>query len=84
MSLNPAKAWSEGLKRQTRELIESQGLDFPLIDTKIHMKHIESRYGYIELAKLISGNIIVVDKNSGTETHFNNAEELINAGWAID
>lgn len=84
MNSNSSKTWSDGLKQQTRELIESQGLDFPLIDNKIHMKHIESRYGYIELAKFISGNIIVVDKNTGTEMHFDNAEELIDAGWAID
>lgn len=76
--------WSDSIKKQTREMIDSHGMNSILPDLKLHMKNINSCYGYIEIANLLNGVIKVVDKKTGCEFLFKNTDELISAGWVID
>jgi len=81
---NQKPTWSDGLVKQTCEMIDNHGMDSILPDLKLHMKNISSRYGYIEMENLLKGVIKVVDKETGCEVLFNNTDELISAGWVID
>ncbi len=76
--------WSDSLKKKTCEMIDSHGMDSILPDLKLHMKNMNSCYGYIEIANLRNGVIKVVDTKTGCEFLFKNTDELISAGWVID
>ena len=78
------RKWSEGLKRQTREIIDNQGMDFFCPDFKLHMKNLDSQYGHIAIADLLQGVIKVVDKETSVERLFDSSDELIDSGWVID
>ena len=78
------RKWSEGLKQQTREIIDNQGMDFFCPDFKLHMKNLDSRYGYIAIENLWQGVIKVVDNKTGVERLFDSSDELIDSGWVID
>ena len=78
------RKWSEELKRQTREIIDNQGMDFFCPDLKLHMKNLDSRYGYIAIENLLQGVIKVVDNETGVERLFDSSDELIDSGWVID
>lgn len=78
------RKWSEGLKQQTREIIDNQGMDFFCPDFKLHMKNLDSRYGYITIENLLQGVIKVVDNKTGVERLFDSGDELIDSGWVID
>jgi hypothetical protein len=76
------RAWSEGLQAQTREAIEDP-LILPPIE-KIHFKNIHRRCGTITFDELCQNKLRMIDSKTGEETIYANADELIQAGWALD
>jgi hypothetical protein len=80
MSNNPSK-WSDGLIALTREAIGNLS-----IDTKglLHFKNLDGRSGTISWRSLNQGNLVIEDKATGQHTSYCSADELLQAGWAID
>lgn len=74
--------WSEGLKARTRDVIE--GGMFVTRDGHLHLKHVVSGFGVMTEDDVLRGVLRVVDVQTGAETTFASADELIAAGWAID
>ena len=80
---NPANDWSDDLKKRTRDAIEGRDIFAPR-DGQLCLKHITSGFGTIAEEHLSGGALTVVDRRTGAETIYANADELIAAGWAID
>ena len=76
--------WSEGLKATTFKMINSRGIEFISFDNKLHIKHISSGYAFIKMEDLYNGLLRVVDKTTGAEVVYPNADDLIKDGWAVD
>ena len=73
--------WSEGLQQQTREAIT----EIPFNpDGKLHFKNSDSRYAFMNTKGMLRGDLTLTDKNDGHVSEFVDADELLNAGWAID
>ncbi len=80
---SPANEWSDELKEQTRGALEGRGT-FVSHDGRLCLKHITSGFGTIAQEHLWGGMLKVVDRRTGAETYYANADELIAAGWVID
>jgi hypothetical protein len=83
MNTRPTSDWSASLKAQTRDVIERRGM-FVSRDGRLHLKHVASTFGTIAEDDLARGVLRVVDRQTGAETTFANADALIAAGWVID
>ena len=75
--------WSDDLKAQTRDVIEGRGM-FVSRDGRLHLKHVTSAFGTVAEDDLVRGVLRLVDRQTGAETTFANADALIAAGWVID
>ncbi len=75
--------WSDDLKAQTRDVIEGRDI-LASRDGQLHLKHVTSGFGTIAEDDLWRGVLRVVDRQTGAETTFASADELIAAGWVID
>ena len=75
--------WSDDLKAQTRDVIEGRDI-LASRDGQLHLKHLASGFGTIAEDDLRSGVLRVVDRQTGAETSFASADELIAAGWTLD
>lgn len=82
-SPSPAGDWSDELKERTRDAVEGRG-PFASLDGRLCLKHITSGFGTIAPEHLWGSVLRVVDRRTGTETCYANADELIAAGWAVD
>lgn len=82
-SASIANSWSDALKAQTRELIDSRG-PTGTRDGSLPLKHITSGFGIITETDLLNGMLRVIDRRTSAETTFANIDDLIAAGWAID
>ena len=80
---SPANDWSDDLKEQTRDALEGRGT-FVSHDGQLCLKHITSGFGTIAQEHLWGGVLKVVDRRTGAETCYANADELIATGWVID
>ncbi len=78
-----ARDWSDELKKQTRDAVEGRDI-FALRDGQLCLKHIDSGFGTIAQEHLWGGVLKVVDRRTGTETCYANANDLIAAGWVVD
>lgn len=76
-------SWSDGLKARTRDAIEGRDI-LRTRNGHLHLKHVTSAFGTIAEGNLTRGVLRVVEMQTGAETHFANAEELIAAGWVVD
>lgn len=76
------KSWSDSLKRQTLEALE-QGRVSPAT-LKLHLKNINGGFGHITVQDLLDWRLNVHSETSGECWLAENAEELLDAGWAID
>lgn len=78
----PVSIRSDAQMAATREAITAGGVLSP--DGRLHVKHISDGFGFIEEADLLRGVLRLVDKESGAETIFADADALMSAGWAVD
>ena len=77
--------WSDALKAQTREALESHGLDMPVIATDaIHFKNADGGYGVMSLGDLLAGRFIINRRGADTPESFDTADAVIEAGWVLD
>ena len=83
MKTRPTNEWSADLKAQTRDVIEGRGM-FVSRDGRLHLKHATSAFGTIAENDIRRGVLKVVDRQTGAETTFASADDLIAAGWVID
>ena len=80
---SPANDWSDELKERTWDAVEGRDIFAPR-DGQLCLKHITSGFGTIAQEHLWGGVLKVVDRQTGAETSYANADELIAAGWAVD
>ena len=80
---NPANDWSDELKERTRDAVEGRDVFAPR-DGQLCLKHMTSGFGTIAQEYLWGAVLKVVDRRTGAETFYANADELIAAGWAVD
>lgn len=75
--------WSSDLQNDTREALA--GISFiQLRDGKLALKNVDGRFGMVAPTNISLANICVVDRSSGYEYNYTDADEAIKAGWAID
>lgn len=80
---SPADDWSDELKERTRDAVEGRG-SFTSLDGRLCLKHITSGFSTVAQEHLWGGVLKVVDRRTGAEACYANADELIAAGWAVD
>ena len=82
MMPNPDAEWSDELRQATKAAIE----ELAILPGSGHLcfKHLGSGFGIIDFADLMRGNIRMAVRATGKSVTFANADELIDAGWAID
>ncbi len=76
-----SNTWSEELINYTRD-----ALDLGIVPPNdfVPMKNINGNFGIISLQNWLSKKFIIADRKTRAEYAFNNIEDLIAAGWAID
>lgn len=78
-------AWSETLIAQTRDALETQGMDLmPTPDGRVCFKNCDGRYGSTLLTTLFSGRFEIFESDHGDVERFSTPEALIAAGWVLD
>lgn len=76
-----SKQWSASLREATREAL----IELPILrDGLIHMKHIERRFGSMNLTDLVAGKHVISIKPDGPILDYPDVDAVIDAGWAID
>ncbi len=73
--------WSDELTGLTRRALREGTATF---DGSLWLKHVDGRFGTICLADQLAGRFVIVDRRSGAESRFRDAEALIADGWAVD
>lgn len=83
---SPSKAsdWSDELKAQTRELIDSGGpVGTP--DGSLGLRHIDGGFGIVTMLDLAWGRLRVIDRKTKADiATFASIDDLLAAGWAVD
>lgn len=82
MNVKESNGWSEALRLQTLEYIR-QAIISPL-DGNLHFKHWSDGAAFITFENLCREKLVLIDKRDGQRMEFGSAEDLVNAGWAID
>lgn len=73
--------WSETLRQQTRTALEQLVVS---ADGYIHFKHQLLGFATSAIEDLVYGRMVLKGKVDGKEYLFQNADDLLQAGWAID
>ena len=76
------EVWSSELREQTRKAVDD--FDFASLGDLVAFKHVDGRFGAITISDLISGRLELTVRRSGDIEMFADAQQLIDAGWAID
>lgn len=77
--------WSETLIAQTKEALESKGMDLvPTPDGRVHFKNRDGRYGSTLLTILFAGRFEISESDRGDVERFSTPEALVAAGWVLD
>ena len=77
--------WSDGLKAQTRQALESHGFDMPgLAWEYINFKNADGGYGLMHLDDLLAGRFIITRRETDIVESFETADAVIEAGWVLD
>ena len=77
--------WSDALIAQTREALESHGLDMPVPATEfISFKNADGGYGLIPIDDLLMGRFVITRRGTDTVEAFETADAVIKAGWVLD
>lgn len=74
--------WSESAIAKTYEILRDKNL--PLISDKIYLKNINRQYAIISLGDVLADNFTLENADTKEKITFQNIEELIEAGWAVD
>ena len=81
MTTPEASNWSVGLQLQTRHAIEQ----IPVTsDGCLNFKHPTLGYAYATLDDLIHERLVLRSKTGSDEHRFDQADALLQAGWAVD
>lgn len=82
MSQHTSTHWSEGLREATLHGLR----DVPpvTLDGRIHMKHIDGRFGSFHSVDLLADTYVLHVGGSDHSISFLDADAVIAAGWAID
>ena len=77
--------WSDTLKNQTRQALESHGLDMPApAMEQVSFKNADGGYGLMPLAELLKGLFVITRRETDTVESFETSDAVIDAGWVID
>lgn len=77
--------WSDTLKAETREALESGGLDLPPIPGgTVAFKHADGGYGTMQLVDLMQARFHIRRRQGGGVERFTSAESVIESGWVLD
>ena len=77
--------WSESLRNQTYEVLESHGLDMPPIPSEyVAFKNADGGKGRMALTDLLSGCFVIEHRDTGLQTSFAAAGDVLDAGWVLD
>jgi hypothetical protein len=77
--------WSDNLKNQTRQVLESHGLDMPVPAMEhVGFKNADGGYGQIPIKHLLKGRFVITRRGTDTVESFDTAEAVIEAGWVLD
>ena len=77
--------WSDALKAQTREALESHGLDMPVPAMEfIGFKNADGGYGLMPIDELLLGRFVITRRGTDTVESFDTADAVIEAGWVLD
>ena len=77
--------WSETLRNHTYEALESHGLDMPPIPGEhVAFKNADGGKGRMALTDLLSGCFLIEHRDTGFQTSFSTASEVLDAGWVLD
>ena len=77
--------WSDGLKAQTRQALESHGFDMPgLAWEYINFKNADGGYGLMHLDDLLAGRFIITRRETDVVGSFETPDAVIEAGWVLD
>ena len=77
--------WSDTLKNQTRQALESHGLDMhaPAME-QVSFKNADGGYGLMPLAELLKGRFVITRHGADVGESFETPDAVIEAGWVID
>ncbi|KAF0282676.1 hypothetical protein [Spiribacter roseus] len=77
--------WSDTLKDQTRQALESHGRDMPgLAWEYINFKNADGGYGLMPIDELLMGRFVISRREIDTVESFDTPEAVIEAGWVLD
>jgi hypothetical protein len=77
--------WSDGLKAQTRQALESHGFDMlGLACDYINFKNSDGGYGLMHLDDLLAGRFIITRRENDIVESFKTPDAVIGAGWVLD
>jgi hypothetical protein len=77
--------WSDGLKAQTRQALESHGFDMPgLACDYINFKNADGGYGLMHLDDLLAGRFIITLRETDIVESFETPDAVTEAGWVLD
>lgn len=78
---NETKTWSEGLQQETRDAVSEMRIN---PDGKLHFKNKHKGHAYMSAQDLMSAKLSLMNTESGEVIDFEDMEELLTAGWAVD
>ena len=77
--------WSETLRNQTYEALDSFGLDIsPIPSEYVAFKNADGSKGRMALTDLLSGCFAIEHRDTGLQTSFPTASDVLDAGWVLD
>jgi hypothetical protein len=77
--------WSDNLKNQTRQALESHGLDMPVPATEhVGFKNADGSYGRMSIKDLLERRFVITHRGTDTVESFDMPEAVIEAGWVLD
>lgn len=77
--------WSDGLKAQTRQALESHGFDMPVTAMEhVSFKNADGGYGLMPINELLRGRFVITRRGIDTAEVFDVPDAVIKAGWVLD
>lgn len=84
-SMTDSIRWSDALKAQTREALDSGGLDLPPVPGGlVAFKHADGGYGTMQLVDLMQARFYIRRRKGGAVERFTSVDAVIESGWVLD